>query len=283
MSFDASTFLERFPTKTPFGQWVRKTLGKPSSPAECLLLELGGGGGNMAQLLEQQGWKVTMLDADAQMVQRARENGVTALHMPAQEIALHFAPETFDAVISNAMFHWLEPQAIDSTLAGINYTLKPKGRFVAAFAGKHAHDYSLAALHKAAAKHGVDISVPWTLLDTQEVSSLLEKNDLEIEALASHVVTDRPFVGGAEGFYRAFAPSFGVPAEKLEAVIADALEILKDSPLYNPATDSFPHSDYVRIELSTRKQERRMEQDDIPSTSLAALAYTSSRQLNPEL
>jgi len=88
------------------------------------LLDCGGGTGNYAQALRDEGWRPIVLDRSAAMLQHAAAKGLETVHGDA--LALPFADSSFDAVMLVSMLHHTgdPPRA----LAEARRVLRPGGR-----------------------------------------------------------------------------------------------------------------------------------------------------------
>jgi trans-aconitate methyltransferase len=104
------------------------------------ILDVGCGDGVLTMKIAERGAQVTGIDASLEMVHAAKDNGVDALVVDAQD--MHFERE-FDAAFSNAALHWMLNR--DAVAAGIFRALKAGGRF----AGEMGGEGNLAKLREA--------------------------------------------------------------------------------------------------------------------------------------
>jgi len=95
------------------------------------ILDLGCGDGQLTERIVAAGANVTGIDASSKMVAAARARGIAAEEGSAE--SLPFPDQTFDAVFSNAVLHWVRGQ--DSMMAEVCRVLRPGGRFVAEMGG----------------------------------------------------------------------------------------------------------------------------------------------------
>ena len=95
------------------------------------VLDLGCGDGALTLQLERRGAVVVGVDASADMIRRAREQGLDA--QVVDGAALAFDHE-FDAVFSNAALHWMKSDP-DAVIQGVARSLRPGGRFVGEMGG----------------------------------------------------------------------------------------------------------------------------------------------------
>jgi SAM-dependent methyltransferase len=95
------------------------------------ILDLGCGDGQLTERIAASGASVTAIDASPQMVAAARARGVAAQEGTAE--SLPYADQSFDAVFSNAVLHWVHKQ--DEMMKQVHRVLRPGGRFVAEMGG----------------------------------------------------------------------------------------------------------------------------------------------------
>jgi SAM-dependent methyltransferase len=88
------------------------------------LLDVGGGTGNYAAALADEGWQPLVLDRSPQMLAQAEAKGLSTVLADASEPP--FAPSSFDAVMLIAMIHHVDSPR--QTLAEARRVLRPSGR-----------------------------------------------------------------------------------------------------------------------------------------------------------
>jgi SAM-dependent methyltransferase len=88
------------------------------------LLDVGGGTGNYAAALREEGWEPIVSDRSPDMLARAAAKGLETIEADAQ--SLPFADESFDAVICVCMLHHVDDPA--RALAEQRRVLRPGGR-----------------------------------------------------------------------------------------------------------------------------------------------------------
>jgi len=111
-----------------------------ASPGERIL-DLGCGDGQLTTRLAATGAAVVAVDASEAMVAAARARGIAADVASAE--SLPYPDASFDAVLSNAVLHWVRNQ--DAMMADVHRVLKPGCRFVAEMGGHG----NVAAIHVA--------------------------------------------------------------------------------------------------------------------------------------
>jgi trans-aconitate methyltransferase len=95
------------------------------------ILDLGCGDGQLTKRIANTGALVRGVDASPQMVKAAQARGVAAEEASAE--ALPYPDGLFDAVFSNAAFHWVRDQ--DAMMTQVHRVLRPGGRLVAELGG----------------------------------------------------------------------------------------------------------------------------------------------------
>lgn len=88
------------------------------------LLDVGGGTGNYAAALREEGWEPVVCDRSAAMLARAAAKGLATVEADAQE--LPFEDAVFDAVMCVSMLHHVHDRA--RALAEQRRVLRPGGR-----------------------------------------------------------------------------------------------------------------------------------------------------------
>jgi demethylmenaquinone methyltransferase/2-methoxy-6-polyprenyl-1,4-benzoquinol methylase len=90
------------------------------------LADVGGGTGNYALALKQEGWEPIVVDRCAEMLARAAAKGLEVFEADAQQ--LPFEDESFDAVTMISMLHLVEDRR--AALAEARRILRIEGRLV---------------------------------------------------------------------------------------------------------------------------------------------------------
>ncbi len=144
------------------------------------ILDLGCGEGTLGLEIARYGASVLGVDLSAEMVAKARENGLEAEVMSVTQMPFD---EAFDAVFSNAMLHWVrEPEL---AVAHIAKALKSGGRFVAEFGGAgnvHHIVEAMRAVFWSHLEYGVFDDL-WYFPTPEQYSKILEAHGLEITSI----------------------------------------------------------------------------------------------------
>jgi ubiquinone/menaquinone biosynthesis C-methylase UbiE len=112
------------------------------------------------------------------MLERAKKNapGISFIHMNATEIPY---VEEFDAVFSNAVFHWIDDQ--DKLLTNIARALKMKGQLVCEFGGVGCAKLVHETLEEVFSKYGLQYINYFYFPSIGEYAPRLEKAGLKVE------------------------------------------------------------------------------------------------------
>lgn len=183
MQWDAGTYATTFGFVASGGDDLLPLL--QARPRERVL-DLGCGTGRHAAALAASGVSVVGADLDPAMLAAAgaAHPEVRFVAVDARELTLAAlgAGEPFDAVLSNAALHWMQPQ--DLVLRNVRGVLRPAGRFVAEMGGAG----NIAALDAALRGGLADIGRPQVAVPTNffptlgQEAALLEAAGFRVEA-----------------------------------------------------------------------------------------------------
>jgi trans-aconitate methyltransferase len=210
------------------------------------ILDLGCGTGELAQAITEKGATVIGLDADPQMIAKAKHQFPAVTFQVADARSFHL-PEPLDAVFSNAALHWV-PES-ERVVASIAKSLKPGGRFVAEFGGKG----NVGAIAKYLDEATNPELNPWYFPSIADYSSLLEKYDLEV-IFAQLYDRPTPLNEGKDGLRNwilMFGESFleDLSSDEKEQVLRGAEESLR--PILYNGTQWV--ADYRRIRVVAKR------------------------------
>ncbi len=167
-------------------------------PGEAIL-DVGCGTGKLAAQIAESGAVVTGTDASADMIEGAKEAYPNLNFEIVDATKLNYS-EDFNAIFSNATFHWIEDQ--EALIAGLYKSLKSGGRLVAEFGGRGNVKSITDAIMKAAEQLKVADKITadfWFFPSISKYASLLESKGLEIEQMW---LFDRPTkLIGKDGMY----------------------------------------------------------------------------------
>lgn len=210
------------------------------------ILDLGCGTGELSHQISLSKATVIGIDADPQMIHRAQSQFSSCQFMVGDARSF-LLDQKVDAVFSNAALHWV-PEA-ERAVGAISRSLKPGGRFVAEFGGKHNVAKIATYLDQAVGSS----RNPWYFPSIAEYSSILEKHGLEV-TFAQLYCRPTPLNEGENGLRNwilMFGNSFleGLDEEMIETVLAGAESELR-AELHN-GEQWF--ADYRRIRVVASK------------------------------
>ncbi|QPH41819.1 methyltransferase domain-containing protein [Pedobacter endophyticus] len=216
------------------------------------ILDVGCGTGQLAAQIAESGAIVLGTDASADMVANAKATYPTLSFEVVDGTKLPYQ-ENFDAIFSNATFHWIEDQ--NALAEGLFKSLKPGGRLVAEFGGKGNVKSITDAITAAAEQLGLSNQVItnfWFFPSISAYTTLLETKGFEVEQAW---LFDRPTkLLGEEGMY-VWINQFAQHAfknlnnEQAESIKNLAVEILKPNYYINGEWVA----DYKRLRIKANK------------------------------
>lgn len=209
------------------------------------ILDLGCGDGVLTERLVQLGADVLGVDASEDMVNAARQRGITARVVDGHQLPFD---HEFDAVFSNAALHWmLDPQAV---LAGVKRALKPGGRFVAEFGGHGNVAAICTALTASLQFRGISVRGrhPWYFPTPNAYANILETVGFKVDSIEL-IPRPTPLPTGMIGWLETFASPFlfGLEEDIREAVLENTLTLLGQSLRDEQGNWT---ADYVRLRVS---------------------------------
>jgi trans-aconitate methyltransferase len=163
------------------------------------ILDVGCGTGQLAAQIAENGAKVLGVDASENMIATANANYHTLKFEVIDATQLTYN-EDFDAIFSNATFHWIDNQ--EALIKGLFRSLKIGGRLVAEFGGKGNVQSIMDAVGIAAERLSLTTQLNkdfWFFPSISTYTGLLEKNGFEVEQVW---LFDRPTpLNGESGMY----------------------------------------------------------------------------------
>jgi ubiquinone/menaquinone biosynthesis C-methylase UbiE len=233
--------------------WQRLVYDRFDLPAQCRVLELGCGPGNLWSQNQDrlpEGWEIVLADASPGMVQEARYNLDHAGHpfayavLDAQSIPFTGAIEyggTFDAVAANHMLYHVPDRA--RALSEIRRVLVPGGRLYAATNGG-AHMRELRALHDrfqpGAGRRIGSVAAPFTLENgAEQLRPWFSQVTVRRQENALRVTEAGPLIAYVASTQTLSEDALLALAEHLEREIKEhgAIEITKDAGLFTAIRD----------------------------------------------
>lgn len=216
--WNASLYDSRIGFVSEYGKSVVELLDVKSGET---VLDIGCGTGDLCREMADRGAIPHGIDFSAEMIAKAQVK-YPDLTFETADARSYRSGKRFDAVFSNAALHWVKPP--EEAIRSIRSALKPGGRFVAEFGGKHNIQGIAEAIGEALDSTGIDAADrnPWYFPSVGEYAALLEKEGFRV-SFALHFSRPTPLVDGERGldhwldmFASGFFAGMG-EAEKLAA------------------------------------------------------------------
>ncbi len=168
------------------------------------ILDIGCGDGLLSLQIKNLGCHVVGIDVNQERLDIARERGIEALQVSAEEM---FFDKEFDVVFSSSALHWMRQP--DIVLEAINRALKLGGRFVAEMSAygnlKAVFDAFLETLEECD-KYGLYL-IPWYLPTEEDYRRRLEEKGFHVKKIET---TSKNFAinGSLHTLVQKFLPIF---------------------------------------------------------------------------
>ena len=245
-SWDAATY-DR--VSTPQQEWAGAVLDRLELRGDETVLDAGCGSGTVTESLLDRlpNGRVIGVDADADMVEKAKAKLGDRALLLRQDLLDLVLPEPVDAAFSNAVFHWIPDH--ERLFARLHAALKPGGRISAQCGGSGntaafkavAADVAREPEYRAAFESW---ETPWNFARPQETGTRLEAAgfaDVEtwLEDRPARPPEMRTYLGTV-----CCGPYLGRLPEILhDAFLDDVMRRMGDDPVI----------DYVRLNLTARR------------------------------
>lgn len=248
-TWDATLYDQKHSFVFQYGQGVLDLL---EPQAGEYILDLGCGTGHLTKAIAGAGARVLGIDGAASMIEQARQN-YPEIEFQVADARTFDMPDTFDAIFSNAVLHWI-PEA-EQVVQHIAANLKSGGRFVAEFGGKNNIKTFITALQQSLDEVAhKQVQAQWFYPSIGEYASLLEKHGLAVRAAW---LIERPtrLEDGTRGL-RTWVGMFrsdwvsDLPPETQEQVFTSVENKLRDHLFH----DGNWYLDYQRIRVVARKE-----------------------------
>ncbi len=250
IKWDADNYTTNFDFVHRYGQDV---LALIDAPAGGYVVDLGCGNGALTKVLCDKGYRVTGLDASAEMLEKARAFYPELDFRPADATDFRLE-EKADCIFSNAVFHWIDKTLWPRLARCIADNLKPGGTLVCEFGGYGCAETVHRCLEKVFANHGLSYRRTFNFARVGEFAPILEEAGLLVEYAT---LFDRPTLqkteDGLANWIRMFntRPFEGIDPALAEVLIDEAVELARPT-LHTPEGWIV---DYVRIRIKARKRE----------------------------
>jgi trans-aconitate 2-methyltransferase len=130
VSWDAATYEQ---VADPQAAWADEIIARSGIGPDDVVLDAGCGGGRVTTKLLELTPNVIALDADANMVEKARASLPASVPVYHQDLLELDIPAKVDVVFSCAVFHWITDH--ERLFERLHAVLKPGGRLVAQCGG----------------------------------------------------------------------------------------------------------------------------------------------------
>ena len=220
------------------------------------ILDAGCGTGHLTAGIAQSGAHVLGIDRSAAMIAQARAN-FPDLAFEIQDVcALPYHAE-FDAILSNAVLHWVQPP--ETAAAAMARALKPGGRLVLELGGHGNVQFLVEGAYHALRQLGISQPErfnPWYYPGVAEYSTILERCGIEVTF--AHLF-DRPTPlqdgeRGLETWFRMFGARLMDPLD--DASRPEFLRLVSSYAAPHLFRDSAWTADYRRLRIAGRKSPR---------------------------
>lgn len=213
------------------------------------VLDLGCGTGDLTAKLKQLGAQVVGMDESEEMLHIARNKypDITFIHGDACTLEVK---EKYDAIFSNAVFHWIEDQNL--LLDHISRALNKGGALVCEFGGRGCCEIIHNALRLAFKKRGLHYPFSFYFPTIGEYAPIVEHYGLRVVyAVYFDRFTELQGEKGLEDWIEMFnqRPFEGVDKKEKEEIIQEAVESVRPLLYHNGKW----YADYVRIRLKAIK------------------------------
>lgn len=200
------------------------------------VLDLGCGTGHLTATVAESGASAVGVDRSGEMLAEAQSAHPGLPFVRGDVRRLPFEG-SFDAVLSNAVLHWVDESDQDAALSSVREALRPGGRFVAELGGAGNVARITAAVEVELDGRGYETGDPWHFPSVGEYAARLEEHGFEVRLAR---LFDRPTEleggeAGLENWLRMFADGLveSVPEPEragVRAAVADRLrgELFED-------------------------------------------------------
>ena len=251
--WDAEKYTQDFAFVHQYGAAVSDLIDcKP----EAKVLDVGCGNGALTAKLREKGYSVTGLDSSAELLQIARRNNPDIAFIEGDAVNFSFN-ERFDAVFSNAVFHWIDAKDQDRLLKSIFRVLKPYGQLVFEMGGKGNNALIHEQLAKVFAHNGYAYTNPFYFPSIGEYALRLENCGFRVQF--AHLFDRFTELKGEDGLCDWIKMFVKQPFHQIksmderEEIICKVVQNLK-SKLY---VNGKWHADYVRLRMKAYKCSER--------------------------
>lgn len=213
------------------------------------ILDLGCGTGHLTSLIAGSGADVTGVDSSPEMVAKAKAL-YPHIRFEVGDATDFSSPDSFDAVFSNAVFHWIPQQ--DKVLKCVYNSLKPGGRLVADFGGERNVQSIINAIRSSLMDRGYVKNSQmnfWYFPSLREYLGLLENNNFRVD-YAAYYSRETELADTSEGiknWVRMFGLKFfeGLSTAEVDDILGEVQDRVRETNY----RDGKWYADYKRINV----------------------------------
>lgn len=216
------------------------------------ILDVGSGTGHLAGKIAASGAHVLGIDTSPMMIGQAMWN-FPKISFLLGDARTFMSPEPFDAVFSNAVFHWIPD--LEKAFVSLHQALVPGGRLVAEMGTAGNIAQMMTAFFAEGAAYGLaPTEVPWRFQDPEVTRRQLETAGFQVEKWEV-VERNTPLSSGTKGlrrWFEVYLPGLldRLPAGSRDTFFEGVENRLRDSLF----SGGLWHADYKRLRFLARKR-----------------------------
>lgn len=237
-----------------YGEYLVQQLLTPQEGER--ILDIGCGTGYLTSLIAASGAMVTGMDSSIDMIAKAR-NEYPHLPFRLASVTDFDFNESFDALFSNAVLHWVTEK--EQAIQCMYKNLRPGGRLVLEMGGKGNVQLILRALNNALIAYGYPQNANrdqeiWYYPSLSEYTGLLEKQGFRV-TYAAHYNRETELKDAQDGikdWVHMFCGALleGVAEDAKEKILENAQETLRQTQFRNQKW----YADYKRLRVVAIKE-----------------------------
>lgn len=247
IDWDAKSYSEHFSFVPQYGRDLIELLDEK----KLKILDLGCGGGNLTKEICDRGHEVTGIDLSQNQIEFAKKCYPEIKFFVSDALALDFDQE-FDAVISNAVLHWIDERNQPLAAKNVLNCLKKGGQFVFEMGGAGNNALIHGELERQFAKRGLKYEMPFFFPSVGQYSSLLEGVGFKV---VYALLFDRPTPLEGENGLKDWMDTFvKAPFYGLDKSISDDIKLCAQTALKDKLyRNGVWYADYVRLRMKAVK------------------------------
>jgi trans-aconitate methyltransferase len=250
MKWNAALYNDKHSFVAKYGEDV---MGWLAPQKDEHILDVGCGTGTLTEKISESGAVVTGIDASIEMITKARQ-AYPKIKFFVEDATDFSLDEKFDAVFSNATFHWIKYHS--KALKCIYDSLKKGGRFVYEMGARHNVEKTHYALKQVLINEGFYDN---TNIEVNYFSSAAEQAVMleDVGFTISNIIQfERPTELIGEDGMKNWIIQFGQPffknisQDKVEDILNRSVDLLKQTNYENGKW----YADYIRLRIKAIKK-----------------------------